>query len=159
MFLNLANSIDARLLLIDADFQKYVNSGEVSESQFRSRCEILTLPTILDRPHDIPYILLGMLDELCPSCTMIKFDKAALAGVINWFLVDRTSEQSPRSLWNMAKKIIANIRPNRFRGPVCEINVNDIPKDIGGKYIDKGTDFGGVIEFYCRKNPHFSVGS
>ncbi len=95
-----------RLLLIDADFNRYRN--EVSQSQLITRCKCFELPPLSLRLPDIPYIF-GASCVKHLGVSPVKITEAVLLSVIRDVLND-PERKTGRDLYNAAGEIIKHAR-------------------------------------------------
>jgi hypothetical protein len=74
--------------------------------QFVSRCRVFELPGLASRKCDIPYIFAkGCLDAA--KNAFVRISEAVLVGVINSMLETRQDDQSPRTIIDQARQIVA----------------------------------------------------
>ncbi|HEY6140822.1 MAG TPA: hypothetical protein VI670_23965 [Thermoanaerobaculia bacterium] len=101
VLLDALHSRNIRLLMIDADFGAFREN--LSESQFLTRCDLIELPPITDRPRDIPYIFLAGCLRAARREVIQQFvcQRRALVSVIDATLQGSALDQSPRTIFNL----------------------------------------------------------
>ena len=104
LLLDALHSRKIRLLMIDADFATF--KSNLSESQFLTRCDLIELPAINDRPLDIPYIFLAGCLNAAKREGMQHFacERRALVCAIDATLQGGVLDQSPRTIFNSGRQ-------------------------------------------------------
>jgi len=104
LLLDAMHSRGIRLVMIDADFHSA--RPDLSESQFLTRCDVIELPPLIDRPLDIPYIFLAGCAQIAKDRSVSHFfcERRTLANVVDVTLrSSKPQDQSPRTVFNSGR--------------------------------------------------------
>jgi bifunctional ADP-heptose synthase (sugar kinase/adenylyltransferase) len=125
------NKPTIRFLFIDADYSRHAT--EISQSQFRSRCNLFELPSLASRPHDIPYIFakfcFSQVSKQAPKD--IKISEKVLLAVIVWVLQTPEIDQSTRKIDDLAKVVVKSASQSAGKSNrTLELSARHLPKWI-----------------------------
>jgi hypothetical protein len=131
-FLNSAHTYNFRFLFIDAGFMP--EDKLPVNSEFTSRCQSYYLPSLAERPIDIPLIAAGVIFSEGPSSlNVITFEGKFLLALTNTTL----SKPNPRVLCQWAKDAYKNaIKDWNEKGPLM-LKYSHLPKVVQSS--DKST--------------------
>ena len=139
-----------RFLFIDADYDRH--REELSESQFVSRCDVFRLPSVAERPWDIPYIFASACYDALTGQGVALFavTEAVLLAVTNWVLLER---HSAREIVAEADAIVKGLPPVRPPG-IVEISKRYLRADVLRRlgFIENDKTFYNVIRDANRVN-------
>ncbi|MFO0984033.1 MAG: hypothetical protein U1E76_20320 [Planctomycetota bacterium] len=154
LFLEAAHRQTVRCMFVDADFQKY--RSRLSASQFLSRCQQFLLPSIGERPRDIPYVFAAGASTSVPAGTScLRISQDALIAVVEWVLHMNPAEQSARVIAGAGSSVAGRALQGRTVVKTLDITVDHLTSDISEhqKSRDAGTiDFGFRLREYLSFN-------